>query len=532
MQLEWLDWMFIAGYGVLAFGIGVYCSKRASASISEFFIAGGKLPWWLAGTSIVATTLAADTPLAVSGFIRQGGIYKNWLWWNIMFGGLMMVFFYARLWRRANLLTDMEFTELRYGGRPAAILRGFGAIFGGVITNCVTMGWVILAMTKILEVMLGWDNKVVSIAVLMGLALVYTILSGFWGVVLTDLIQFTIAMIGSITLAGIVLWKVGGPSGMVELIRADPNFSPAVLHFVPHWNLGGLALATFVIQVSVLWWGAGQGGGYIAQRLFATKNETHSVLAALWFNFAHYVLRPWPWIIVGLVSIVYFPLQTLDDPERAYPLMIAQFMPIGLRGLMVASLLAAFMSTIDTQLNWGASYLINDLYKRFMVRNASEKHYVLASRVSMLLIVALGAIAAWLSDSIAGLWVFLFKLGAGAGLLGLLRWYWWRPNAWSEISAMAGSLVIANGIFFLRWYNAALQLLTDYEISPTFIARMEWFYATDQYALNMLFIIAVCTAIWLAVTYLTRPVPEDKLLTFYHRVRPGGWWGPIAAQCP
>ncbi|HOZ48759.1 MAG TPA: Na+:solute symporter [Candidatus Hydrogenedentes bacterium] len=533
MQLNWIDWVFIVGYCVVAFGVGVYFSKRASRDMSEFFVAGRNLPWWLAGTSIVATTFAADTPLAVSGLARGGGIYSNWFWWNGVMGGMLCVFFYARLWRRAGVITDVEFIELRYSGRQASVLRGFMAVYGGVLQNCIVMGWVMLAMTKICDVLLGWP-KVTTIIVLMVITLAYTVMSGFWGVVMTDLVQFIMAMTGSIALAGIVLYNLGGPAGMVERIQASPDFKPELFHMTPDLATAGkLALITFIVQMALQWWGGGQGGGYLAQRLFATKNETHSALAALWFNFAHYVLRPWPWLIVGLGSVVYFSNADLFDPalaepdfEKAYPLMIARFLPVGLRGLMVASLLAAFMSTMDTQLNWGASYLVNDLYRRFIRRDANERHYVNVSRVAMLVLMGLGALTAWQSKTIGGAWIYLAKLTAGAGFVGLLRWYWWRVNAWSEISALLGSLVIANA-------DLVAKLLDKAGLMPeVWMERITWLYSKEAYALLFAIIVVACTAIWLVVTFITEPVQREHLDRFYRRVRPGGWWGPMAVRCP
>ncbi len=437
-QLELFDWFFIAGYCVLAFGIGIYFSKRASQNVEEYFIAGRRLPWWLAGTSIVATTFAADTPLAVSGIIRKDGIEGNWLWWNAAMGGLLCAMFYARLWRRANILTDVELIELRYEGRPASVLRGFMAVYGGVVANCITMGWVMMAMAKICRVMLGW-NELWSLTALVVLALIYTVLSGYWGVVMTDFIQFIMAMVGAVVLAVIVVSKAGGPAAMIENLSAAGNVPANTLDFVPNIAVKPpLAVTTFVILVSAMWWGGGQGGGVLAQRLFSTRSEKHAILAAVWFNFAHYVLRPWPWIIVGVASLIFIPVTAGEDPEAAYPQMMAKFLPVGLRGLMVASFLAAFMSTMDTHLNWGSSYLVNDLYRRFIHKQGSAAHYVFASRVACMIMVVLAALTAWQMDSIKQAWVYLMVLGAGTGLVGLLRWFWWRVNAWAEISAMAG----------------------------------------------------------------------------------------------
>ncbi len=533
MQLNLVDWCFIVGYCVAAFGIGLYFSKRASRNISEFFIAGRNLPWWIAGTSIVATTFAADTPLAVAKLSRAQGIYGNWLWFGYLMGGMLCVFFYARLWRRAHILTDVEFIELRYSGRPASALRALMAVYSGVLRNCITMGWVMLAMVKICDVLLGWP-KLISISVLVFIAFSYTVLSGFWGVVMTDFVQFIMSMTGSIALAVIVVCKLGGPAGMVDRIRAAPEFNPELLHFVPDFATATtLVIITFAVQLSVQWWPYAEGDGYIAQRLFAARNERHSMLAALWFNFAHYVLRPWPWIIVGLASVVYFSSAELVDPatgltdyERAYPMMLARFLPAGLRGLMVASLLAAFMSTMDTQLNWGASYLVNDLYRRFIRRDASARHYVAASRIAVCILMALAALTAWQSKTITGAWIYLAKLLAGACAVRLLRWYWWRVNAWSEISALAGSLVVTNGNLIARLLDR-LGL-----VPPALMARIEWLYSSDAYAVLFVIIIVTCTAIWLTVTFLTRPVDNVRLEMFYRRVRPGGWWGAVAARCP
>lgn len=526
VQLHWVDWLFIVGYIVIAFGIGFYFSRRASKNIDEFFVAGRNLPWWIAGTSIVATTFAADTPLVIAGFIRSKGIYENWIWWNYLMGGMLCVFFYSRLWRRTGILTDVEFMELRYDGKPAAILRAFMAVYKGILANCITMGWVMLAMAKICEVMLGWP-KVQSIAILLVIALLYTILSGFWGVVMTDLIQFVMAMTGSIALAGIVLWNMGGASGMVEQVSKAPGFTPKVFHMVPDlWTASELAIFTFIVMVTLKWWGGGEGNGYLAQRLFSTRSEKDSMLAALWFNFANYVLRPWPWIVVGLASIVFFPLDQLADPEKAYPLMIAKFLPVGLRGLMVASLLAAFMSTMDTHLNWGASYMVNDLYKRFVRQDADEKHYVFISRMAMVVLMGFAAFTAWQFQSIKGAWIYLMVMTAGVGFASLLRWYWWRINAWSEISALLASLVIANGFLFFQFLDWLGWMPREW------MMEVNAFYSTEYFAYRLLVVIGACTAAWLIVTAMTRPVSTERLSEFYRKVRPGGWWGPIAERNP
>ena len=526
MQLDVLDWTVIIASLVFSLLVGVYYTKRASRSLREFFTAEGSLPWWLVGTSMVATTFAADTPLVVSGLVRKGGIFENWLWWSALMGGMLTVYFFAGLWRRARLLTDVEFVELRYEGKSAAVLRAFGAVYYGVLVNCIVMGWVTLAMSKILHVMMGWD-KVFSVAILVVLTLSYTTLSGYWGVVVTDFFQFALAMLGAIALMVIALVQLGGPTNMVEQVLAAPGVDPKVLHFVPDFRTAtDLAITTFVVQMALLWWATGQGSGYLAQRLFSARDERHAAKAFLWFNIAHYMLRPWPWIVVGLASLVYFPLQAGEDNELAYPKMIAELMPSGLRGLMVASLFAAFMSTLSTQLNWGASYMVSDLYKRFFVRDASERHYVNVSRVFMLVLMLIGALAAWQSDNVAKVWIYLMTIGAGGAFVGLLRWYWWRVNAWAEIGAMASSIIVANGNLFCRPL-AALGLL-----SPENMESVDWFYASDTYALRFVFITAVCTVFWVLVMYMTPPVSDGKLEQFFLRVRPGGWWGSIAKCHP
>jgi solute:Na+ symporter, SSS family len=566
ITLTGLDWSIIIGYCLLALGIGIYFSKRASKSISEFFVAGGKLKWWIAGTSIVATTFAADTPLLVSGLIRKGGIFKNWIWWNFLFGGMLCTFFFAKMWRRAKIVTDNEFIELRYDGAPASVLRGFMAIHGGVLRNAIVMGWVIAAMNKVCAVLLGLEGGIsaaslgffakllpqsafiaqnaemvkaeyIVIPVLLLIAGVYSIMSGFWGVVMTDMIQFAMAMGGSILLAVIVINYAGGPAALAKQVAEAPGVKKDVFDFVPSFAMAGkLVVFTFLVNISMAWWGKGQGDGYIVQRLFSCQDEKHSFLASLWFNFAHYVLRPWPWIIVGLASLVYFPLSSGIDPEKAYPMMIAKFLPEGWRGLMVASLLAAFMSTMDTQMNWGASYLINDLYKRFFVKSASARHYVFCSRLAMVLLLIIGAFGGFMIGSIEGAWKFLVAVLAGAGLVSMARWYWWRINAWSELSAMITSFVLATGgvwiNFVLKVWYRIVNLLMPMPPPDGLMSKVDWFYSGEAFGVRLVCIVVISTAVWIMVTFMTPPISREKLIAFYRRVRPGGWWGPIAEACP
>ncbi|MGP8321960.1 MAG: sodium:solute symporter family protein, partial [Methanosarcinaceae archaeon] len=507
---------------------------------TEYFVAGRKLSWWVAGTSIVATSFAADTPLAIARIVRVSGLQGNWYWWSLLMAFMLCVFFYARMWRRANIITDIEFIELRYQGKPAAGLRLFHAVYRSTFLNCVTMGWVILAMQKICIELFGWP-KHIAIPLLIIIAISYSIMSGFWGVVATDFIQFGLAMIGSFALAIIVLVQIGGPSVLAaKVIAVAQNFSPAagdsqicngdqILKFMPDFSAGKLAIFTFVMYIAVQWWAAGEGGGFMAQRLFSTRSEKEAMLAVLWYNFAHFVLRAWPWIIVGLASVVYFP--HLADPELAYPKMMIKFLPVGLKGIMVASLLAAFMSTIDTHLNWGASYLVNDIYKRFIQRKASERHYVLISRIMILLMTLLAGITAWQMNSIYSAWLLISEMMAGTGFVILLRWYWWRINAWSEISAMISSLVICNSLRLIK----PLTLLFEKAniMSPAnFFHRFEFITLDIYYPVRLLIIIVISTIIWIVTTLLTKPVPAEHLKKFYQRVKPGGLWQPIARLIP
>ena len=530
MQLTPVDWVVVAVYGVVTLTLGFWFSRRAGRDMEEYFVAGRTLPWWVAGTSIAATWFATDAPLATASLVRQQGIYANWLWWYEAAGIMMLVFFYAHLWRRAAILTDAELIELRYSGRPASALRGFSAVYQGLLKNCVVMGWVMLAMVKFSQIMLGWDPAF-TLVVCVGLALVYTVAAGLWGVVVTDLLQFVAGMTGSIVLAGIVIVRLGGPARMADEVRALPDASPAVLDVVPQAaHLSPLEFASYLCLILVLWTRSGQGDGYLAQRLFATRDERQSVLSALWFSLAGTVLMTWPWIVVGLGSLVLLPVASAGpelaaDPELAYPMMIAELMPAGLRGLMVASFLAAFMSTMDTHLCWGASYLVNDVYRRFFRPDRSAAHYVSASRVAVLVLVALAAVTAWQMESIEGAWVYVIELTAGVALVWLLRWYWWRVNAWAEIAAMAGSVVLANGMV---WTSVAARLGWITEGTVASIAR---FYGPEFDFLRALAILVGCSVLWITVAFLTAADDDEQLERFYRRVRPGGWWGPVAARC-
>jgi Na+/proline symporter len=511
MVLTTLDWIIIAAYFVASGGVGLWYSKRGSRSVNEYFLSGRSLPWWLAGTSMVATTFAADTPLAVAGLVARNGIAGNWIWWSAAFGSMLTVFFFARLWRRAGILTDVEFAELRYSGRPAAILRGFRALYLGVPINCVIMGWVNLAMAKILSITLGWD-ELTAVFVSLAITGFYSALSGLWGVIVTDFFQFVFAMAGTVALAWFVLQlpAIGGLSGLVDKVP------PGTLEFVPTFSardpatavtLVALPLASFLTYVCVQWWASwypGQepgGGGYVAQRMMSAKDERHSFYATLWFTVAHYCVRPWPWIIVGLASVVLYP--DLVDKEAGYVMVMRDHLPAGWRGLLLGAFFAAYMSTISTQLNWGTSYVVNDFYRRFIKQDGSEHHYVWISRVTTIGLMLLSGIVTFYLESIRQAWEFVLESGAGIGLVLILRWYWWRVNAWSEIAAMVGAAV----------GYAALKTFTTLAFPYTLLAVVAW--------------TSVC---WLVVTFLTPPEPEAHLVAFYRRTRPDGpGWKHIAA---
>ena len=510
MTLTWLDWSFIVGYFAVILAISLIYYRRAGSSLGQFFLSGRNLPWWLAGTSMVATTFAADTPLAVTGLVARDGIAGNWIWWNAALGSTLAVFFFARLWRRAGILTDVEFAELRYTGRPAAFLRGFRALYLGLPINFLIMGWVNLAMAKILLVTLGWD-RLTAVLVSLTFTGIYCAISGLWGIVVADVIQFTLAMGGTTALAWFALRlpEIGGIAGL----RA--SLPDSTFHFLPSVGGSGLdapgALAlpatAFVAFIGVQWWASwypGQeagGGSYVVQRMMSARDERHSLIATLWFTIAHYCVRPWPWILVGLVSVVLYP--DIADREAGYVMVLRDHLPAGWRGLLLAAFFAAYMSTIGTQINWGCSYVINDFYRRFLRRDADEAHYVRASRVATLVIMALGGATTFYLESIREAWEFILESGAGIGLVLILRWYWWRVNAWSEVAAM-----IAPAIGF-----AYLKLFTDVAFPSTLFYLVAW-----------------TTFWWLLVTWLTPPEPLDLLIEFYRRVRPGGpGWTHVAA---
>jgi len=526
MQLQTVDWLVIIAYFALNICIGLYLRKRATSSTEDYFVGGRKVAWWLAGTSMVATTFAADTPLAVTGMVAKNGIAGNWLWWNMLMSGMLTVFFYARLWRRAGVLTDVEFAEIRYSGRPAAFLRGFRALYLGLPINCIIMGWVNLAMVKILKIVFG-ITEIEALMVVLGIMILtaaVSILSGLWGVLVMDIFQFVLMMGVMIALAFFAVSAVGGMDVLLEKLQAMDATAQAagsrgsILSFTPDIGSVWMPILTFVIYLAVNWWATWYpgaepgGGGYIAQRILSAKDEKHSLLATLWFNIAHYAVRPWPWILVALCSLILYP--DLQDKEAGFIMVVIdpEVFPSALRGLILAAFAAAYMSTITTQLNWGASYLINDFYKRFLVRQRGEHHYVVASQAATFLIMAASCVVAYYFDTIEGAWKFLIAIGAGTGSVFLLRWFWWRINAWSEVSAMVTSFVVS---LVLQFY---FGLDNDDPL---------------DFAWIVLITVLSSTLVWLLTTFLTAPEKEAVLIAFYRRVRPGAtMWGPIAEKAP
>jgi Na+/proline symporter len=565
--LHWLDFAVIAAMLAVVLGIAAYYSRAAGKSTETFFLSGRNLPWYIAGTAMVATTFAADTPLAVTELVARNGIAGNWLWWNMAIGGMLTVFLFAKLWRRAGIITDVELVEMRYSGKAAAVLRGFRALYLGLFMNAIVMGWVHKAMEKIFKVTIPGFDPFGLVVIVGGLIAIYAAASGLVGTARTDSFQFVFAMLGCIILAVIVvrLPQIGGLSGL------SAKLSPQVLDFFPRISAaaaggattiaGGvlsLSVGAFVARVGLQWWSSWYpgadpgGGGYIAQRMMATKNEKHSLFATLWFTIAHYTIRPWPWILVALAALIILPrverpellqaenpayyemavnafnnsavlrsdnpdyrsqeflafyetYENTVDPGVLYPKLMLRFLPPGMLGLMIAVFLAAYMSTIASQISWGTSYLVNDFYRRFINKSGDEKHYVLISRVFIALMVVFSL---WITNfltTISGAWDFIINASAGMGAVLILRWFWWRINAWSEISAMIAPLII----YPLARSSGLESPITLYPV------------------------VLGTSIVWLLVTFLTPAVEQKVLLQFYRKVHPGGvGWKSISQQLP
>ncbi|MDZ7260844.1 MAG: Na+:solute symporter [candidate division KSB1 bacterium] len=519
--MQFADWAIIALYFLMSLGVGVYYSKRAGKNMAEFFLSGRNLPWWLAGISMVATTFAADTPLAVTELVGKNGIAGNWLWWNFLFGSMFTVFFFARLWRRAGILTDVEFVELRYSGKPAAFLRGLRALYLGLFINTIILGWVNVAMASILVGMFGIPQEQVRFYVFGAMVIValYSALSGLWGVAVTDAVQFVIAMAGTIILAIVVvnLPQIGGMAGLKDKLPGWVfEFTPVVgsAEGAVYGGVLALTVSSFIAYILVQWWASWYpgaepgGGGYVAQRMMSARDEKHSLLATLGFTIAHYCLRPWPWIVVGLCTLVLYPNLSFQEKRLGYIYAMRDFLPVGLKGLLVAAFFAAYMSTVATHLNWGTSYVVNDFYKRFVKVIASDKHYVLISRLATLLVMIASVLVTLIIQTISGAWQFIIEAGAGLGLVLILRWYWWRINAWSEMVATIAP-------FFAYAYIKFIH--------PRPIVFPE----------SLFYIVGFTTMVWLIVTFLTRPVDWEHLKNFYRRIHPGGiGWRKIGQLVP
>ena len=505
-----LDWVVVACYLVGSVALGLFVARRGASNLAEFFVGGRAIPWWLAATSMAATTFNVDTPLYVAGRVARAGVAGNWEWWCFAFGHVLMAVLLARLWRRASVLTDLELTELRYAGRPAVILRTTRAFLLAIPFNCLSIGYGMLAMRKLLVALgvlehlpnLPGDPRLWAIIPIVVVVLIYTAVSGLWGVVATDFLQYILAMAGAVAVMVFALREVGGLGAMVDGLRASGQGSH--LDLVPLGSDALVPLSTFLGYIGIQWWAFrnSDGGGMFIQRLSSTASERDAERAAHTFNLLNYVIRTWPWVIVALAALLLMP--GLKDPELAYPLMMMRYLPSGLLGLALASMLAAFMSTVSTQVNWGASYLVNDLYARFS-GVTDERRLLRSARWASLLITALAASVSFFMDDVGAVFRFLILIGNGPGLVLLLRWFWWRINAWAELSAMLAGL----GLALLTYLPALAGLTFGQRLLLTAFGSM---------------------VVWVPAMLLTAPEPAATLDAFYARVRPAGAWAPVQAR--
>lgn len=511
-----IDWIIVIGYLALTMVLGIYLSRRAAGTLVDFFVSGRSLPWWLAGTSMAATTFSIDTPLYIAGVVGNRGIAGNWEWWSFGIAHVVMIYIFARLWRRAEIVTDAELTEMRYGGKTAAVLRGVKAFLFAVPINCIGIGYAMLAMTKVIDALQLWQSvgidpgegiKLWSVIGISALVLVYAGFSGLWGVVATDFFQFFLALFGAIVvaIAAVNSPQIGGMRSLVEQFTAATH--PDMLSFVPvsfahggiEWSaLAGIPSSTFLAYVLLQWWSfrRSDGGGEFVQRLAASKTEADAEKAAWFFNLLHYVVRTWPWIIVALAAVVIYP--DLGDRELGYPMLMLDYLPPIMLGLVVASLIAAFMSTVSTLINWGASYLTNDLYGRFISPNATQAELVFAARIASVLVTLLGAVAAFIATDVATVFRLVIAIGTGPGLVLILRWFWWRINAAAELAAMIGGFTVG----FLTSVVPVLKI--------------------DDFGMRLLITSAITTVFWVGAMLLTPPETDTTLNSFYAKVRPGG----------
>lgn len=512
MQL--IDWLIVLLYLVASLGLGLYLTRKGSGSLVDFFVSGRSLPWWLAGTSMAATTFSIDTPLYVAGVVGTRGIVGNWEWWSFGISHLILIYVFARLWRRSEIVTDAQLTEMRYGGRPAALLRGIKAFLFAVPINCIGIGYAMLAMVKVVDALQLWQSvgitpgdsaKLWSVVGVSLLVLLYAGFSGLWGVVATDFFQFILALVGAFIVAAYAIGEMGGMAPL--LAQAQQATDIDVLAFLPfgfadggfRWSdAAGISLTTFAAYAAVQWWSfrRSDGGGEFIQRLAASKDEAEAEKAAWFFNLLHYVIRTWPWVVVALAAIALYP--TLEDRELGYPRLMLDFLPPVLLGLVVASLLAAFMSTVSTLINWGASYLTNDLYLRFIQPAASQAELVLVGRLASVLVTVLGGAAAFFAADVTTVFRLVIAIGTGPGLVLILRWFWWRINAAAELAAMLTGFVIG--------------LLTS--VVP--VLRIE------DFGVRLMVTSAISVLVWVSAMYLTPPESDETLDAFYAKIRPGG----------
>ena len=530
----WIDWLIVLAYLMATLWLGVYLSRQASGSLVDFFVSGRSLPWWLAGTSMAATTFSIDTPLYIAGVVGTRGIAGNWEWWSFGIAHVVMIYVFSRLWRRSEIVTDAELTELRYGGSMGAALRGIKAFLFAVPINCIGIGYAMLAMVKVITALQLWESlgidpgdqtKLWTVVGISLFVLVYAGLSGLWGVVATDFFQFFLALFGAIVVAGAALIKIGGMPTLIE--QVSNQFGRETLSLVPlNWQGGGLRWSeaagisanTFLAYLGLQWWAfrRSDGGGEFIQRLAASKNEAEAEKAAWFFNILHYVIRTWPWVIVALVALVVYP--NLEDRELGYPQLMLDFLPPVLLGLVVASLIAAFMSTVSTLINWGASYLTNDLYGRFIAPAADDAQLVFAGRMASVLVTVLGAIAAFYSTDVTAIFRLVIAIGTGPGLVLILRWFWWRINAAAELAAMVAGFII--GILTMPIADEAVQnpVLTLVGMIQSRVTVLQ----TTDFGQRLLVIASITTVIWVATMLLTAPETDETLDRFYGKVHPGG----------
>ena len=512
-----IDWLIVLLYLLLTMGLGLYLSRKASKSLVDFFVSGRSLSWWLAGTSMAATTFSIDTPLYICGVVATRGIAGNWEWWSFGVAHIVLIYIFSRLWRRSEIVTDAELTELRYGGRTAAILRATKAFLFAVPINCIGIGYAMLAMVKVIDALELWQSlgvepgenlKIWSVVGVSAFVLLYSGFSGLWGVVTTDFFQFFLGLFGAIAVAIVAVNSVGGMGELIPAVQQATEFD--VLSFIPlnrnglsgfGWNdTAGITATTFSAYLLVQWWSfrRSDGGGEFVQRLAAAKDEAEAEKATWFFNILNYLIRTWPWIVVALAALIIYP--DLEDPELGYPKLMLDFLPPVLLGLVVASLVAAFMSTVSTSINWGASYLTNDLYRRFWHPNATQAELVLVGRIASVFVTVIGAIAAFFATDVATVFRLVIAIGTGPGLVLILRWFWWRINAAAELAAMVGGFLIG---LITSVYPGFDEIFADFGV-------------------RLLVISSTTALLWIAVMFLTPPESDETLDRFYRQVRPSG----------